>query len=294
MTLAIASFDSNSADTLRKFTVKRSVFIHQGLIGIGVVTLLGACRNAQSAPESEPPAQLPKLPNVEFPLNKTWKVATATGFYPFVQQPQANVFEGFDIDLLNALATIAGAKVAWQTMPFDSLIPAVQVGKVDMAIGAIAITEERTKSIHFSESYFLSGVAIATKADRSDIKSLKTLENKTIAIPLGTAAAQIAIDIPGSKLKSYNSAFSTLQAVADGSVDAALCDLPLILGVIHSGQIPHLKRASGLLTEESFGIAMTKKNPENLAAINKALKQLRSSSQFREIYQKWFGTNPID
>jgi arginine/lysine/histidine/glutamine transport system substrate-binding and permease protein len=274
--------------------VKRSVFVRQCCIGVGIATGLSACRNAQSAPQAAPQAEAPKLPNVEFPLNATWKVATATGFYPFVQQPQTNVFEGFDVDLLNALATIAGAKVTWLAMPFDSLIPSVQVGKVDMAIGAIAITEERKKSINFSDSYFLSGVAIATKADRADIKSLKTLENKTIGVPLGTPAAQTAINIPGSKLISYNSGFSALQAVSDGKVEAALCDLPLILGVIHSGQISNLQLASALLTEQPFGIALAKKNPKNLAAINKALKQLRVSGQFREIYQKWFGTKPID
>jgi arginine/lysine/histidine/glutamine transport system substrate-binding/permease protein len=259
--------------------MKRSVLLRQGVLGM-MAGLVACGQRSPSQPERQP---------VEFPLGSTWRIVTATGFYPFVQQPRPDQFEGFDVDLLTAIARLAGVKLVWQKQPFESLIAFVQSGAADVAIGALAITQPRLASVAFSEPYFTAGVAIATAADRRGLDSLKRLHNQRIAVQFGTVGAELAIDIQGSTLQVYNSAFSALQAVADGKADAALCDLPVILSAIATDQVSNLKLAGPPLTTNTFRIAVNKQNPDILAVINQALTTLKANGMYATIYQRWFG-----
>lgn len=266
--------------------IKRSVLLRQGLVGLTVGLI--ACRQRPPSPAETPP--------LEFPLGGSWRVATATGFFPFVQQPQPGRFEGFDVDLMEAIATVAGVRLTWQKLPFGSLIATVESGQAEVAIGAIAITPERLARVNFSQPYFESGVAIAQAgqftANQPRLNSLKRLRGKRIAVQLGTAGADLAIDIPGAAIRAYNSGFSALQAVADGDADAALCDLPVILSAIALQQIPNLKLAHPRLTTESFGIAVSQQQPTILAAINQALLVIKQNSRYTNLYRQWFGRPP--
>jgi arginine/lysine/histidine/glutamine transport system substrate-binding/permease protein len=263
--------------------IKRSVLLRQGLPA-GLMAGMAACRRRQPVRSAVQP--------VEFPLGGAWRVATATGFYPFVQQPQPNRFEGFDVDLMTAMAAIVGVTLTWQKLPFGSLIATVQSGQADVAIGAIAITPERLARVSFSQPYFASGVAIATAINQQGLDSRRRLIGKRLAVQPGTPGAELAIDIKGSTIQVYTSSFSALQAVADGQADAALCDLPLILGAIASDQIPNLKLSSQRLTTESFGIAVNPQRPHLLAAINQALATLKANGRYAELYRQWFGRAP--
>ncbi|MEM9904904.1 MAG: transporter substrate-binding domain-containing protein, partial [Cyanobacteria bacterium P01_D01_bin.44] len=269
--------------------MKRSELLRYLGLGLGASILpacarLGGITSKLPLPTRSPDPADPTVEvvaeTVAFPLEETWKVATTTGYYPFVQQPQPNQFEGFDVDLLNEIAAIAGVELQWEKQAFDSLIPLLQGGRADVAIGAIAITEDRAKLVSFSDPYFVSGLAIATVPGRDDIKNFKTLEGKTIAVQLGTAGAQAAVDISGSQIKTYDSAFSALQAVADGAAEAAITDLPLILSAIASEQVTGIKLTSQRLTEDPFGIAVPNKKPEALAAINQALAMIRENGRY--------------
>ncbi|MEO0455958.1 MAG: transporter substrate-binding domain-containing protein [Cyanobacteria bacterium P01_A01_bin.114] len=282
--------------------MKRSALLRYLSLGTGAAVVLPACNrletftsklplNAASSPE-EPALSSTEAVSISFPLEETWKVATTTGYYPFVQQPQPDQFEGFDVDLLSAIATVAGVELQWQKQSFDSLIPLLQGGRADVAIGALAITEARAELVSFSEPYFMSGLAIATPSEGENGKNFKALEDTTIAVQLGTAGAQAAVDIPGSTIKTYSSAFAALQAVVDGAADAAITDFPLILSAISSEQITGIQLASKRLTREPFGIAVPNKKSDSLVAINQALAIVRENGQYGQIYQKWFGVEP--
>lgn len=48
-------------------------------------------------------------------------------------------------------------------MDFGAMIPALVSGKVDMIGSCITITEERAKSVLFSEPYYQGGIAVVVK-----------------------------------------------------------------------------------------------------------------------------------
>ena len=76
---------------------------------------------------------------------------------------------GLEIDILTEWANRRNWQLDFLAMDFASQIPAVQTNKVDMAMGAISMTEERQKQVLFSEGYIDSHIVLATRKGESGI-----------------------------------------------------------------------------------------------------------------------------
>ncbi len=233
------------------------------------------------------------------------KVGTEPAFPPFeMQAPDGQGFTGFDIDLFKAIGEEAGLEIQFQSMPFDGLIPALQAKNIDAAISGMTITAERAQTVDFARPYFQSGLAIAVrKEDKGEIKSFDDLENKKIAVAIGTTGAQEAQKIPGSEIFTFDNSALALQELSNANVDAVVNDAPVTLYAIKVGNLNNVEVVGELLTEEYYGIALPKNSP-NLEKVNnaldellksdryRALDELLKSDQYREIYQKWFAGEP--
>jgi arginine/lysine/histidine/glutamine transport system substrate-binding and permease protein len=224
---------------------------------------------------------------------KTLRIANEPAFPPFEFLGEGGKSQGFSIDLMNAIASAANFKIDYQSVPFDGIIPALQAQTVDAAISSMTITEERAKTVDFSRPYFKAGLAIAIRTDNQDITNFDSLKNKRIAVQIGTTGAKKAQDIPGAKIRSFDSAPLALQELANRNVDAVINDAPVTLYAINSGNIQGLKVVEELLTEEYYGIA-TPKNSPNLSLINDGIEKVLSNGTYAQIYRKWFQADPPD
>ncbi|KOP25870.1 ABC transporter substrate-binding protein [Hapalosiphon sp. MRB220] len=222
---------------------------------------------------------------------KTLKVATEPAFPPFEFIGEGGQPQGFSYDLMRAIARAANFKVDFQSIPFDGIIPALQAKTVDAAISSITITEERAKVVSFSRPYFKAGLAIAVRANNQDITNFESLQNKKIAVQIGTTGAKKAQSIPGVQIRSFDSAPLALQELANGNVDAVINDAPVTLYAINTTNLQGIKVVQQLLTEEYYGIATAKKSP-NLTLINRGLTRVLQNGEYTKIYQKWFKATP--
>ncbi|MBD2278079.1 MAG: ABC transporter permease subunit [Dolichospermum sp. DEX189] len=223
--------------------------------------------------------------------NKVLQMATEATFPPFEFQGQGGELEGFSIDLMRAIATAANFQVEFQSLPFDGIIPALQAKTIDGAISSITITEERAKTVAFSRPYFKAGLAIAIRADNQNITGFDSLQNKKIAVQIGTTGAQKAKSVIGAEVRSFDSAPLALQELQNGNVDAVINDAPVTLYAINTGNLQGIKVIEQLLTEEFYGIA-TAKNSPYLSLINQGLTKVLQNGNYEQIYQKWFKSTP--
>lgn len=61
-------------------------------------------------------------------------VGTSADYAPYEFVDDAGKITGFDVELMEEIAKRMGVELVWTDMPFDSLIAAVQEGKIDMSI----------------------------------------------------------------------------------------------------------------------------------------------------------------
>jgi arginine/lysine/histidine/glutamine transport system substrate-binding and permease protein len=257
-------------------------FLVLGFIGIFCAVTFAACGNAGTGAGTSATGGT---------SGTVLKVATEPAFPPFESQAADGKLEGFDMDLFNAIGEAGGFTVQFQSLPFDGIIPALQAGTVDAAISAITITKERAATVAFSRPYFKAGLAIAVQSTNNDIKDLASLKGKKIAAQIGTTGATKAKEVGATEVRTFDSAPLALQELTNGNVDAVINDAPVTLYAIKSGNIPGVKVAGQLLTEEFYGIAMPKDSP-NLEKVNTGITTILGNGKYKEIYQKWFGSEP--
>lgn len=84
--------------------------------------------------------------------NGTLIMGTNAYFEPY-EYYEGGEIVGIDAEMAQAIADILGMNLQIEDMEFDSIIPAVQTGKVNIGMAGMTVTEERLQNIDFTDSY---------------------------------------------------------------------------------------------------------------------------------------------
>ena len=225
---------------------------------------------------------------------KVLRVGTEPVFAPFEFPKEGSKdLTGFDIELIEALGKQMGYKVEMVSMGFDALIPALNSNNIDVAIAGMTITDERKKAIDFSDGYYKSGLLVMVKANNNDVKSVKDLDGKVVAVKSGTGSVDYAkANIKTKDLRQFPNIDNAYMELGTNRADAVLHDTPNILYFIKTAGNGQFKAVGDSLEAQQYGIAFPKGSDELRDKVNGALKTLRENGTYNEIYKKWFGTEP--
>ena len=127
------------------------------------------------------------------------------------------------------------------------------------------------------------------KEIKSDIKEPKDLREKKVATKIGTTSVEI-LDKVGAKtilVKNIKEAFIQLEK---GQIDAIVFDAPVLLHYAKTKGIGKVHIVGDIFEAQSYGFAMTQKNPLH-KKINITLLKLRKTGFYDKLYKKWFGSN---
>ena len=147
-------------------------------------------------------------------VNDVVKVGINAEFKPF-EYYEGDELKGFDIELMNLIGEKIGKKIEFVNMNFDALIPAVLSGRVDCAISAITVTEDRDKVIDYSREY-LSSMTVTFENGQ---KSRKYGEDYAIVFRDGVSQAKYRSSVPTDYEKLYMNIDDALRDLSqDGTV----------------------------------------------------------------------------
>lgn len=229
-----------------------------------------------------------KAPAVQAP--KVLKVGTEPTFAPFeFQKEGSKEFDGFDMDLIRAIGKQMNMKVEILNMGFDALIPAINAGNIDLAIAGMSITPDRQKAVDMSDPYYVSGLVVVVGKDNAAVKSVNDLNDKGIAVQIGTTGAERAAKVPGAKVKNFNTNAEVFLELKNKGVEAVIIDKPVAEYFLATGGgKDYAKIVGDTMEAESYGISL-KKNSPLTKDINKALLDLKKNGEYEKLYTKWFG-----
>jgi len=214
-------------------------------------------------------------------------IATDATWIPFEYVDDQSNIVGFDIDLMNAIAAEAGIEIEFQNVEWGALLAGMAAGTYDAAISSITITEERAKSMLFSDPYYVAGQMIVVEKDNTTITGANSLKGKTIGAQLGTTGDTYAKEeVEGATPKSYNSIGLAFADLMNGQIDAVICDTPIAEGYVNTNPNA-LKLVGSSLTSESYGIAVAKGKNDLLNKINAGLAKVKAAGKIEELVQKW-------
>lgn len=102
-----------------------------------------------------------KSTNTDYSNGKLVMATEAT--FPPYEYIEDGVIKGIDVDIAQAIADILKKELVIEDMAFDSIIAAVQTGKADIGVAGMTVTEDRLKSVDFTEPYATSTQVIIVR-----------------------------------------------------------------------------------------------------------------------------------
>lgn len=159
-------------------------------------------------------------------------VGTSADYPPYESIDADGKFVGFDMDMARAIGEKLGVEVEFQDMPFDSLIAAVQEGKIDVVIAAMQATPERDETVDFSMPYRPTKDAFLGAADSTiELTTGDDAAGHSIGAQTGTVQEKWVQDhlvagglTPADKAFSYERADQGGLDVQNGRIELLLID----------------------------------------------------------------------
>ena len=223
------------------------------------------------------------------------KVGTSADYPPFESVDANGNKVGFDVDLMTEIAKRLGVKLEWVDMPFDSLIASVQEGKIDASISAFNYSEERDKTIDFSDAYYTSEDAF-TVADgfAGTIAKPEDVAKFKVGVQTGTTQDSWLTDglvkdgsLPEENLFRYDRVDQAMLDLKNGRIEVMMSDY--VPAQALAKQLGGLNIVyHGVLSSGPMNLVIPQDDKELQKAINDIIKQLQDEGFIDKLAVKYF------
>jgi polar amino acid transport system substrate-binding protein len=210
------------------------------------------------------------------------------------RNPLTNDVEGFDIDMVKAVAKAifgneksveyrvitAGQRISALTTPVDK-------GGVDIVARAMTMTCSRWKDIAFSSQYYQAGqkLLVGTDSKVIDLDGLKRARQR-VCVQRGTTTLDNVQKAVGEDLV-FPAATATdcLVAFQQGAVQAIASDDTILAGL--AAQDPYAEVVGTAVTEEPYGLGLPKGEKGFARYVNGVLEDVRRDGRWKASYDHW-------
>ncbi|MFF0345820.1 glutamate ABC transporter substrate-binding protein [Kribbella sp. NPDC004875] len=211
------------------------------------------------------------------------------------RNPLTGVIEGFDIDMVKAVATaIFGTwkgHLELRVISSPQRIPSLQNKSVDIVARNMTINCERWQQIAFSAEYYRSGQKTLVQSDSKATK-LADLSDQTICAPAGsTSLDNLKKANPKIKPVTADTDTGCLVLFQQGKAAGISGDDTVLAG--DAAQDPYAKVLKERISDEPYGLGINKDNVDFVRFVNGVLEQMKQTkpgkktSDWMISYDKW-------
>jgi arginine/ornithine transport system substrate-binding protein len=226
---------------------------------------------------------------------KKIRIAVEGAYPPFSEVGPDGKIKGFDIDIANALCADLKAQCTFVQQEFDGMIPALQARKFDAVVASMSITEERKRSVAFTDKYYNTPARLVARKGSTLVPTAAGLKGKRIGVQRSTIHDRFVTDtFKDSEIVRYTGQDQVFLDLASGRIDASMEDAV-------AADAGFLKRPAG--KEFAFlgpefndpkyfgsgaGIAVRKGDADLVAKLNQAIKDIRANGTYQKIEKQYF------
>ncbi len=199
---------------------------------------------------------------------------------------------GFEVDLLNAICDAANLKCTWKNAAWEGIFGEIESHNADVIASCVTITEARQKKYLFSEPVYNMYQALVVPTDSPIAKPEDLKGGKRVGIQIGTTAIEALKKIAADyELVTYDEVGLALEDLANGRLDAVMCDDPVakFYASQKEGYKGKMKIAFSSTDPEVFGFLVLKDNTALMDKLNAGFKAIKENGKEKEILTKWFG-----
>lgn len=219
-----------------------------------------------------------------------FRIGMEAGYPPFnwTQQDDANgavkiadnaeYAGGYDVQMAKKIAEGLGKELVIVKMEWDGLVPALQSNKIDAIIAGMSPTEERKKTIDFTENYYTSDFVMVIKkgSKYEGAKSIQDFSGAKITSQLNTSNYTVIDQIKGVEKQTAMESFPAMRvALEAGKIDGYVAERPEgISASVANDKFTYVAFEEGFdtdLSNTSIAVGL-RKDDANREKINEILK----------------------
>jgi ABC-type amino acid transport/signal transduction systems, periplasmic component/domain len=207
---------------------------------------------------------------------------------------------GFDLDLAKEIAKDMGVTLELKELAFDALLTTLQSGQVDVIISGLSATEERRKTVDFSDTYYKGEEALlTTKANVGKFNSFSDLKGKKIGIQLSSLQDKLMQSLlpdgQYTKIESMNTLFLSLKSnQIDCIVTSKIVSQMAVVANPDLTIADKVEIDDSSLNSPGVAVALRRGSTSLQTQINSTVKRLKESGQMQTYVDaacKLAGTN---
>jgi polar amino acid transport system substrate-binding protein len=205
------------------------------------------------------------------------------------RNPFTGRIEGFDIDVVNAIAAAifgtARGHVQLRVITAADRIPLLEDNEVDVVVRTMTITCERWTQIAFSSEYYQAGQKLLVR-EGSDVTSLDQLSGVRVCAPSGTSSLRtLEAEAPDAVAVPAANHTGCLVKFQQGEVDAITGDDTVLAGL--AAQDPYAVVVGDAFTSEPYGVGIARDRVDLVRFVNGVLERMRTDGSWTDSYDRW-------
>lgn len=228
-------------------------------------------------------------PTLSAAPSNTVIVGINSEFPPFSFK-ENDTITGFDIDVIQEVFKRLKKNIVFKDMPFDALIPEIQIGNIAVIAAGMTPTEERAQRTLFTRPHLTGNplVIISTKTNDAPT-TLTDLIGKTAVVNEGYLADSFMSTQPGIELLRLSSALvgDGMLALQSGRADAFITASYSIKPYFEKYDIQNFNVTPIPGTEETSAFAISKYYPDLRREIQVMLNEMEEDGTLAALKAKW-------
>lgn len=199
-------------------------------------------------------------------------------------------YAGIEADFARLLAQKFGRSVFFLPMAWDTLIPALMEGKVDLIMSGMTATQARQMRIRYTDPYFTARLVVAMRAEdankynsREDI--LRTPGNVGV-IPGTTADAFVQKNLANARRVAIAEVRHAAQELKNKRIDLFMSDGPGIVWLVSENEAELAGFWEGF-SEEPLAWGVRRDNEELLNSVNSILATWKTDGTVDKVLTRW-------
>lgn len=208
---------------------------------------------------------------------------------PFEFKTPSGDFQGFDVDLANAIGKELNIPVKFKDGEWQGLIAGLNKGDYDILITCMGKTAKRMEMVDFSDGYIDLTEVLVVRKDETGIQGKNNLKDKVVGAQMATSSERVLDGIKeliGEK-KTYNYTTEAFLDLKFKRIDALVSGIAY--ATVQIKKDPSFKVVGEPLNSTEIGIALPKGSDALTAKINNALSAVRADGTYAGIHDKWLG-----
>lgn len=217
--------------------------------------------------------------------------------YETVDPNDPGRYQGFDIDLGNAIGACLGFSVGYVPVGFSELVPTVASGRADWIVSNLYATKERAQGgVDFvSYSKVFDGILVKTGNPKKITGIDPSLCGLTVALNKGYVEVPL-VDAVGPECQSqgkpapttslFDNSSDCVQAILADRADAYMNDVNTVKRYI-AAHPNDLASADTVMLDYTIGIGVPKDNHDLRDAVVGAVTEIQSAGLQAKLASKW-------